>query len=81
MLLGEEQPCSSMQQQWLQLHTASGWCLKPAIVLLQLEKERARLAKANKGDEASLNTIFTKMQHKQAKAEGVRRCIQQSLAI
>ena len=44
-------------------------------MLLQLEKERARLAKANKGDEASLNTTFTKMQHKQAKAEGMRHCL------
>ena len=55
--------------------------LSPAIVLLQLEKERARLAKANKGDEASLNTTFTKMQHKQAKAEGVRRGLQLSLPV
>jgi hypothetical protein len=36
----------------------------------QLERERARMVKAKTPDEASVNTIFAKMQHKQAKAEG-----------
>jgi len=40
----------------------------------QLERERAKLAKANTGkarDETAVNTLFARMQHKQAKAEGM----------